>query len=113
MGSSKTTSSSDPDATGLPLIKTIDQSLSYRNFSNKPIPTGTWAAARLGPSVVLAAAAVASPSASQTPKAKRVFAHYMLGTVTQEHARQDIDEAVAMGVCFSSLLFPIIEIPVY
>ena len=113
IGSPNTTSSPDPGSTRLPIIKTSDQSLPYRNSSNNSIPTATRAAARLRPVGVLAAAAVASPSASQTPKAKKVFAHYMLGTVTQEHARQDIDEAIAMGVCFLSLLFPILEISKY
>lgn len=30
--------------------------------------------------------------------AKAVFAHYMVGTVTQDHAHQDIDDAKAMGL---------------
>lgn len=48
---------------------------------------------------VVATPAAAATSASPTSKAKKVFAHYMLGTVTQAHAQQDIDEAIAMGVC--------------
>lgn len=33
-----------------------------------------------------------------TSEAKAVFAHYMVGSVTQEHAHQDIDDAKAMGL---------------
>ncbi|KAH8193612.1 hypothetical protein TruAng_012222 [Truncatella angustata] len=42
--------------------------------------------------------AARSDTPTATPKAKKVFAHYMLGTVTAEHANQDIDEAIAMGI---------------
>jgi len=41
-------------------------------------------------------AAVASKKLKSKPKA--VFAHYLVGTVTAEHANQDIDEAMAMGL---------------
>jgi len=41
---------------------------------------------------------IAAKSSTPTKKAKKVFAHYMLGTVNQVHAQQDIDEAIAMGV---------------
>jgi hypothetical protein len=51
------------------------------------------------------AVAVAATSATPTSKAKKVFAHYILGTVTQAHAQQNIDEAIAMGVCIPSLVF--------
>jgi hypothetical protein len=29
--------------------------------------------------------------------AKAVFAHYMLGYITEDHAHKDIDDAMAMG----------------
>lgn len=31
-------------------------------------------------------------------QAKAVFAHYMVGTATQDHAQQDIDDAIAIGI---------------
>ena len=68
----------------------------YTNSSKSSAPTSTLAAEFLrdrGVALVQEAAA-----AMTTVKAKKVFAHYMLGTVTQEHAQQDIDEAIAMGV---------------
>jgi hypothetical protein len=40
-------------------------------------------------------------ASSATTKAKKVFAHYLLGTITQAHAQQDIDEAIAMGASHS------------
>ena len=35
---------------------------------------------------------------TKAPSPKAVFAHYLVGTVTAEHANQDIDEAMAMGL---------------
>ncbi len=70
-------------------------------FSNATFPNGTTATP--SPSKVVAeaafkVAAAASSSPTNTPKAKKVFAHYLLGTITQEHAQKDIDDAIAMGV---------------
>lgn len=63
--------------------------------SNTSVPTST--RGRLL-KVNGAARIEAAAAATTTTKAKKVFAHYMLGTITQAHAQQDIDEAIAMGV---------------
>jgi len=46
----------------------------------------------------LLAAVVGAVYLAGTVRARAVFAHYMIGTVTDAHAHQDIDDAIAMGL---------------
>lgn len=53
--------------------------------------------------MLLFTAVISVLSLAQTTHARAVFAHYMVGKVDEDHAHQDIEDAIAMGLDAFSL----------